>query len=207
MQPERWRQAWRDGRTGFHREAVHPDLLAQAEWFVAGGRRVLVPLCGMTVDLQHLAGHGLEVVGVELSGLAIGRLFEREGWPPAVDVHGPFRRHRAGRVTVLEGDIFDLDPTLVGTFDRVWDRAALVALPPEMRARYVPQIRRLAAPGARLLQNAFTYAPGLREGPPFSVPADEVGRLYSGAAIERARHEPLEVAGGEFMVSTYRITL
>ena len=207
MQPERWRQAWREGRTGFHREAVHPDLIRQSDWFVAGGHRVLVPLCGMTVDLRHLAEQGLEVVGVELSALAIERLFEREEWPHEVTPQGPFRCHRAGRVTVLEGDIFDLDLERVGTFDRIWDRAALVALPPEMRARYVPQLRALASPGARLLQNAFAYAPGLREGPPFSVSADEVGRLYSGAAIARVRHEPIEVVGGEFMVSTYRVTL
>jgi thiopurine S-methyltransferase len=118
-------------------------------------------------------------------------------------------RYRAGQVTVLQGDVYALTPELAGTFDRIWDRAALVALPPEMRQAYVPVLRSLAHPGARVLQNAFTYDPGQYQGPPFSVSGSEVATLYSGAEIERVRHESMpgkpNVDG--WVTSTYRITL
>jgi thiopurine S-methyltransferase len=213
VEPKRWLRAWEEGRTGFHQGTVHADLVAHADWFVAGARRILVPLCGMSMDLPYLAAGGAEVVGIELSKLAIERLFEREGWPLVPEQRGPFVSYAAGRIALLQGDIFDLDAA-DGLYDRVWDRAALVALPPEMRARYVPQLRSVAAPGARVLQNAFTYDASKMDGPPFSVPGDEVRSLYSGADVVRVRHEDTIVQTAlrergldAWWTSTYRITL
>ena len=185
MEPEFWLSRWQEGRHGFHQERVHPDLERfEAEFLGDGPHRVLVPLCGKTLDLAWLAARGHEVVGVELSPVAVAAVFEREGLTPEVDHLGPFERSRAGAITVLRGDVFEATPELVGTFDRVWDRAAIVALDEPRRPRYVATVRALMAPGARLLQNAFAYDQTKMDGPPWSVPEAEIQGHYGDWSIQ-----------------------
>ena len=65
MDADFWQQRWREGRTGFHQDRPTP-LLAQY-WDaigVAAGARVLVPLCGKSLDLAWLAARGHRVLGV-----------------------------------------------------------------------------------------------------------------------------------------------
>ena len=47
MEPEFWLAKWQSGKIGFHKDGVHPDLVAHSDWLLPGGvHRVLVPLCG-----------------------------------------------------------------------------------------------------------------------------------------------------------------
>lgn len=181
MEPEFWHQAWAEQRIGFHASAVNPDLVKH--WPTLGlapGARVLVPLCGKTLDLAWLAEQGHRVTGVELSGLACGAWAEQHGLTPEVVVDGRFTAWTAGPITLLQGDVFDLGPER-GPFDAVYDRAATVALPPELRARYAAHLATLVAPGAPMLLLTFDYPQEDREGPPFSVPEANVRALYGDA--------------------------
>src|SRR5690606_35997899 len=65
----------------------------------------------------------------------------------------------------------------LGPVDLVYDRAALVALPDTIRARYAPHVAALAGPAAQLLIS-FEYDPAEMAGPPFPVRPDEIQRLY-----------------------------
>ena len=181
MQPEFWLSRWRDGQTGFHGQEVHEDLLAHEEAFLGGGpHRVLVPLCGKTVDLDWLAARGYEVVGVELSPVAVAEVVARLGGGFEQDELGPYRRWRRGNVTLLCGDVLAATAELLGPVDRIWDRAALVALPPTMRPRYAATLRGILRSGGLLLQNSFSYDQSAMDGPPFSVPPSEVAQHYEG---------------------------
>ncbi len=46
---------------------------------LAAGSRVLVPLCGKSVDLLWLVGQGCDVTGVELSEIAVRAFFAEAG--------------------------------------------------------------------------------------------------------------------------------
>jgi len=178
MEPEFWLARWEAGQTGFHRDEVNPLLLAH--WDALGvpeGGAVFVPLCGKSRDMAWLAARGHPVVGVELSPLAVRDFFAEHGLEPAVRQGRAHERHAAGGVTLLLGDYFALAPEDVGPVAAVYDRAALVALPGAMRPRYVAQLTRLA-PAARILLVTMEYPAGEMEGPPFSVPPEEVARLY-----------------------------
>jgi thiopurine S-methyltransferase len=180
-----WHERWEEGRIGFHSETVHSDLLSFGDRFLGGGKqRVLVPLCGKTLDLRWLAEAGHDVVGIELVEQAVRSFFDESGLSPEVEDLGAARAYRANNVTILCGNIFDLEPAHVGEIGRIWDRAALVALPPEMRGRYVEKLRTLVGPGTRVLQNCFDYDQSLMSGPPFSVPDEEVRKHYQGCTIE-----------------------
>lgn len=221
MDPAYWLTAWDEGRTAFHSEVVHPSLLSHEGAFLGGGpHRVLVPLCGKTVDLGWLAARGHDVVGVELSEKAIVALHEREARVPTVTEAGPFRAFRSPGLTVLQGDVLALTPAILalvgGPIDRVWDRAALVALDPPRRVRYVAMLRALLASpgdeGAVVLLETFDYEQARKPGPPHAVPEAEVRSLWAGAGVERlAEHDAIDEVRPRgwnlehFMVATWRI--
>ena len=189
MEPDFWRQRWREGRIGFHRADELPSLVRHwPSMALADASTVFVPLCGTSRDMAWLAAQGHRVVGVELVGDALLAFFEAEGLTPeSVTIStegGSLVRHHAGPYTLFEGNLFDLDAAMLGDVAAIFDRAALVALPPDLRRRYVAHLDRIA-PMAEQLLVCLEYGEGEHEGPPFSVDADEVNALY-GAARAKA---------------------
>jgi len=193
MNPEFWHQRWERGETGWHRTEINPHL--QEHWprlgLVPGGR-VLVPLCGKSLDLLWLAGEGYRVLGVELSPIAVDGLFQDNGLTPQVTDDPPFRRYRLDELEVLCGDVFDLQPAHLGEVAAVYDRAALIALPPQLRPKYVRRLLGLIGPQTRILLITLAYDQAQMAGPPFSVAEAEVRSLY-GAAFTIERLAELDV--------------
>jgi thiopurine S-methyltransferase len=182
VEPAFWLKAWEEGKRGFHRDEVHPDLMAHATDLFERGGTVLVPLCGATHDLAWLRDQGYWAVGVELSRLAVLEIAERDGLAET-GPDGTFTRFDGDGISVLLGNFFDLTPELVGPLTGIWDRAALVALHPSQRADYVALQRRLLGNQARLLLNVMAYDQSVAEGPPWSVDGGDVGALWPEAEI------------------------
>lgn len=139
-----WLRLWRERRTEFHQHGV--NLLLSRFWpaFAATvGSRVFVPLCGKSLDMLWLAERGHEVIGVELSPLAVEAFFRENHLRPSKRRQGRFTLWRHGRIGILCGDYFALREADLGPVDSVYDRAALTALPPILRSRYVAQLRRI----------------------------------------------------------------
>jgi thiopurine S-methyltransferase len=133
-----WLQMWRDKSIDFHQSAVNP--LLSRFWSVMEhrrGSRVFVPLCGKSLDMIWLAQQGHEVIGVELSPVAVKAFFKENHLHPEKQRIGTFTRWRHGRISILCGDYFVLDKKVLGRIDTVYDRAALTALPEDMRLLYV----------------------------------------------------------------------
>jgi thiopurine S-methyltransferase len=192
MNREFWLERWQKGQIGFHQDEPEARLVALFPRPAAGGERVLVPLCGKSLDMVWLAGQGCEVVGVELSRLACEAFFEENGVECTVRREGRFEVFRGGPYAIYCGDYFDLTPAELAGVSAYYDRAALIALPPEMRSRYVVHLRALLSDRApRGLVLAIEYPEGLMQPPPFSVSPAEVESLY---AWLRPRHvEGLDV--------------
>jgi thiopurine S-methyltransferase len=187
---EDWAARWREGRTSFH-EGRPNDLLVRAAARLDGCRRVLVPLCGKAEDLAFLAARGHDVVGIELVEPAVQAFFAEHDLAPSVARHGPYTAYRVDRVapgggaiTLLVGDFFALTPELLGPADGLYDRAALIALPPELRPRYAVLLRALLPAGAPALVITVEYDQAALTGPPFAVLESELRALYEGASVE-----------------------
>jgi thiopurine S-methyltransferase len=152
--------------------------------------RVFVPLCGASVDMRWLRAQGASVVGIDLAASAFQRFYDDAGLEPRVDRTCLFERWTADEIELLAGDFFDADETVLGRFDAVYDRAALFALPPDLRQRYARKMADLCRPGTRVLQVTFEYDQREMNGPPFAVGPDELHGLYGGAfdlhCVERA---------------------
>jgi len=174
-----WHERWERGEIGFHQPDTHPDLLRF--WPSLGLpriSRVFVPLCGRSLDMVWLAGQGHPVLGVELSPIAVEGFFDRSSWTVLPKPRGPFQAYALGPYEVLQGDFFDLTRDLAGGIDAFYDRAALVALPQDMRRRYAARMAELLEPGTPGLLLAMDYDQSQMAGPPFSVPAEEVHALF-----------------------------
>ena len=186
MDPDFWRARWREGQIGFHLARPNPNLERHLER-LRGADRVLVPLCGKSVDLPYLRAMGFQPTGLELVEDALRAMFREAGIEPERTSSGGAVRLSGGGITTYAGDFFGLTAEMIGRFPRVWDRAALVALPPALRPKYVDHLLSLVEPGGRILLVSFEYE-GAMGGPPFSVPEAEIARLFG----DRARIERLE---------------
>lgn len=183
MDPSFWLERWQQGRIGFHEGKPNALLVRHLDRLT--GHRLLVPMCGKAEDLAFLAAQGHTVLGLELVEAAVRAFFAEHALEPTVTRKGELAIYTAGQITLIAGDLFAVTRDDVeasgGPIDAIYDRAALIALPPDLRRAYLDQLRALSGPGTPGLLVTFEHASG--SGPPFSVPPDLVAALYPHAEL------------------------
>ncbi|XP_078677380.1 uncharacterized protein LOC144913996 [Branchiostoma floridae x Branchiostoma belcheri] len=181
--PEDWEVRWGKGHTGFHKSEVCGSL----QKYIAdmtGGRsevRVLVPLCGKTLDMKWLVDQGHTVVGVEFAKQPVEELFQENNMTPNVsDVPGMpnGKLYQSGKLSVYCCDFFDFTSKVAGQFDAVWDRASLIAINVADRERYAASITSLLKSDGHYLLETLEYDQTKMNGPPYTVPGQVVEQLY-----------------------------
>ena len=178
-----WNERWQQGQIGFHLGQPH-DWLVAAERRFPSRSRVYVPLCGKTVDLVWLRDRGHEVIGCEFVASAVQDFLKEQGLTAETERRespdgGVHECHRTPGLSVLQGDALTLNPQILGgPVDVIFDRAALVALDPDCRRRYVDGLHRLLRPGGHILLIAFAYDQSRVSGPPWSVDAGTIDTLF-----------------------------
>lgn len=195
MDPDFWHARWTNNQIGFHEGK--PNALLERHFSrlaLARGARVFVPLCGKSRDIAWLLDQGFAVAGAELSRIAIEQLFDELGVAPVLSEDGALTRFSAPALDIFVGDIFNLSAATLGPVDAVYDRAALVALPRPLRARYAAHLVEITAAAPQLVI-CFDYDQSLADGPPFAVSETEVRTLY-GDAYGITLLEDIDVPGG-----------
>ena len=207
MQPDFWHQRWADQQIGFHQSTPTPLLLKHwSALGIAPGATVFVPLAGKSLDMAWLAAQGHRVLGVELSQRAVDDFFAEHGLQPEVEITRYGIHHRAGGIELICGDAFALDAELLRDCAGVFDRAALIALPPALRARYAGELYAALPAGCRGLLVTLEYPQHERDGPPFSVPESEVHALYDGEwNIELRERRPIPPEHPGFVSGVSRV--
>lgn len=216
MEPDHWHARWQEGRIGFHSGEPNRWLVRYyAELNLSQDDTVFLPLCGKSVDLLWLANQGHAVLGIELSEIALQQFFDEQQLEPSRQSAPPFTQWSSDPIKLLQGDFFDLSAEQLAPCRAVFDRAALVALPPEMRQRYVASLAQLLTPGTTILLVTTDYPQQEKTPPPFAVSDEEVRRLYREAfEVEQLHSEdlstgqdPLSRRGVTSLVENiYRIT-
>lgn len=189
MESKFWQQRWQEGRIGFHKSDVNPELIKYfSNIALPAGSRVLVPLCGKSIDMVWLACAGYDVVGIELVESAVKAFFAEQNITPTITEltstadRSTLKRYQgqlAGQIiTLWAADIFALSITDISDIDAVYDRAALIALPANMRADYSRHIVKLSNNAPQLLIT-LNYDQSKKDGPPFSITQQQLHQYYS----------------------------
>ena len=188
MEHSFWHDKWERMEIGFHLDEVNKMLLKYwpaAE--IAKGQLVLVPLCGKSLDIIWLMNQGYYVVGIELSEVALDQLSEdireQTGTELTKTRDGDRILYQGDGVLLIAGDFFavsaaDLQALTGHSVAAVYDRAAIVALPAEMRQQYTRHLRQLSGDCVQLLIT-LDYDQQKRSGPPFAVTDQEVMDHYA----------------------------
>lgn len=180
-----WIDRWSKREIGFHQRSINAYL--QRHWpslGLAPATRVLVPLCGKSLDMHWLHEQGHPVIGVEVAREAVADFFNEWGVKAQISHEGPFERWRAERIELLCGDFFALSSADVATVGAVFDRAALIALPGDLRQRYAVRMREILPARSSIFLITADYQQQEMSGPPFAVSDAEVRSLFSGLRIE-----------------------
>lgn len=195
MEANFWHERWQKKEIAFH--APKPNALL-TRYFSAlsapAGGRVFVPLCGKTLDMGWLLSQGYSVVGAELSEIAIHELFAELKKEPTITAIGALKHYHSTGIDIFVGDIFTLTREALGKVDAVYDRAALVALPKDMRDRYTAHLMALTERAPQLLI-CFEYDQAQMQGPPFAITPDEVKEQY-GTTYQIEKIMRVNVPGG-----------
>lgn len=183
MKNEYWLDRWQRGDTGFHQDEINPYLCRYwPDLNLAEGGEVFVPLCGKSRDMLWLRRQGYPVLGVELSAVAVQGFFDENGCIPNHIAQERFDGWEADGIRILCGDFFDLEQSDLQKVRAVYDRASLIALPSDMRERYVSHLMKILPPAAPVLLVTLDYPQSEMQGPPFSISPDDLYALYNGRA-------------------------
>ena len=190
-----WLERWENREIGFNQNEVNDFMLKYFEKLnLEKGSKVLVPLCGKTIDISWLLSRGYAVTGIELSEIAVIELFEELDVMPTISKIGELILYSAENLNIFVGDIFKVTFNMLGDIDATYDRAAIVALTKELRVEYTTHLRVITNNAPQLLL-CFEYDQSLMNRTPYSVEEDEVKKHYAKYYdLELLARE--EIAGG-----------
>lgn len=179
MEAEFWHKLWESNNIGFHNKEVNKLFLKNfIQLDINKESRVFIPLCGKTVDIKWLLDHSYSVVGAELNENAIIELFNYLKLEPTIKTIGSLTLYSSTKIDIYVGDIFELDKSILGNVDIIYDRGAIVALPSAMRERYTSFLASITENTPQLVI-CYEYNQNLMDGPPFSVKESQLKDYYS----------------------------
>jgi thiopurine S-methyltransferase len=189
MEKDFWLKIWNDGKINFHKDTYNEYLELHFPKLNMGEGNVLVPLCGKTKDIFWLANHGMTVWGNELSPVACDAIVkENKKKYIKYKYNEHLNLYDLNTLKIYQGDFFKMNPDMMHDLpkmDLIYDRAALVALPYEMRRKYASHLIKFLKPEGKIFLISLNYPSGAMDGPPFSVSEKEIHDLYQGFKIEK----------------------
>ncbi|BBM85405.1 thiopurine S-methyltransferase [Candidatus Uabimicrobium amorphum] len=168
-----WHEMWRDNRIGFHQSEVSAFL---EKYWENNHRNVFVPLCGKTKDMVWLREQQHRVIGVEFNETAIRDFFGENEIEHTVERKENLHLFHNEHYQLYCNNFFDLP--ILSEVEIVFDRAALVALPIDIRKKYVEYLKKITPNCMRILLITYEYDQQQMSGPPFSITHDMVKDLY-----------------------------
>ena len=122
---QHWLDRWKQNRIGFHESTVNPYLSKYLPGFeLPTGACIFLPLCGKALDIAWIAEQGYEVIGIELSQIAIEAFFDENRLDYERFDTDRFGVYKSGNISLLQGDFFDLSNDDLGACSLVYDQAA-----------------------------------------------------------------------------------
>ncbi|MDH0719415.1 thiopurine S-methyltransferase [Acinetobacter junii] len=179
MKHEFWHDKWQKNEIGFHLNQPHSLLVKYIDSLnLEKNNRIFLPLCGKSLDIHWLLAQGYHLIGIDLSPIAIEELMAELAIPFTERKLEKLTHYHHPQIDLFVGDFFELTSSNIGKIDAIYDRAALVALPEEMRTDYAQHLMQISNQATQLLIS-FEYDQSVMAGPPFSIPPQQLKDYYS----------------------------
>ena len=179
MELSYWLSRWRKNKIGFHMAEGYSSLenhLANISF--PKKQTALVPLCGKSLDLITLTHHFNNVIGVEISEKAINEFLQEQNLTATESSFADFKIFQTESIILWCGDFMKLPLHKLPAIDLIYDKAALVALPPEKRPGYAEKLVGLCSDSTFIMLHHFIYNQDEMPGPPFSVSEEELNNYF-----------------------------
>lgn len=174
-----WHSHWTRKKPGFHEGQVNAYLEKFLPLFnLKSGDSIFMPLCGKAVDILWLSQQGFQVIGVELSEIAIKSFFEESELAFETVQYPDFVVYKAANITLYQGDFMDIQSAQLNQCQLVYDRASIVAIESFNRESYKRKMLEIIPAATPILMVTLDYDQEVMHGPPFSVPVSEISDLY-----------------------------
>jgi len=198
---------WDSGAVGFHQADINGFLKNHwSKLTLKGDEKVLVPLCGKSLDMVWLAQQGHKILGIELSQKALDEFLQENQLEAKVTKTDKYCGYELPDMTLLCGDFFHLQSEQCENVGVVYDRAALIALPLSMREQYVSHLKQVLKKGTQYLLVTMEYDSSLLQGPPFSVSEQEVNMLFAEFdKVKKVEQMPFKRKGVDAVEKVYVI--
>lgn len=179
MELSYWQSRWQKNNTGWHMDTVYPLLpKVWPKLSIKPGARVLVPLCGKSLDMQWFAEQGYSVIGIDVSEKGLHEFMDELRESFTEDSSHGFTIYRSSSIELWQGDFLELPTSEIPAPDVIYDKASIVALPRDKRAEYAQKVLKLCGAETQILLQTFEYNQEEMTGPPFSVDEGELHQLW-----------------------------
>ncbi|MEN8320473.1 thiopurine S-methyltransferase [Acinetobacter junii] len=179
MKHEFWHDKWKKNEIGFHLNQPHSLLVKYIDSLnLEKSNRIFLPLCGKSLDIHWLLAQGYHLIGIDLSPIAIEELISELAIPFTERKLEKLTHYHHPQIDLFVGDFFELTSSNIGKIDAIYDRAALVALPEEVRTDYAQHLMQISNQATQLLIS-FEYDQSVMAGPPFSISPQQLKDYYS----------------------------
>lgn len=206
MKASFWHSCWERNSLGFHQQSIHPFLSQYLQPLILPTQQsskahkaqtVFVPLCGKSDDMVWLAEH-FDVIGAELSDIACRDFFSEKNIVVTPNLitnpnsEGGFKQYSYQNITLWQGDFFKLSPEQLPSFDWIYDRAAIIALPQPMQQNYANHLASFINEHTQLFLISLEFPQEELEGPPFAIFEHDIARLFSGFNVQCVAEQNLD---------------
>ena len=179
MDTDFWIESWSQNKIGFHQKDFNKHLIKFWQHLnISADSKTFVPLCGKSLVLLWLKQQGHDVVGIEVSELAVSTFFSENNLDYTQSQQDNLVRWESEQLFIWQGDFFNLNQHQLNNVAGVFDRASLVALPVILREKYAQHLKSILPNNTQILLLTFEYDQVKKVGPPFSVSEAEVRALY-----------------------------
>jgi thiopurine S-methyltransferase len=178
-QSDYWLGKWKIDDIAFHQEEINSGLIKYFPMMnLKSGDNLLVPLCGKTHDMHWLAEQQLNIIGIELSQIACNDFFAEMNITPLVSQYNKnFILYEYKNIKIFCGDIFNLSSLDLPKIEAIYDCKSLIALPVELRKKYIQQLLSYAEQNTKILLITIDTEDYVI-GPPFPISLSEVSLLF-----------------------------
>ena len=196
-----WNKSWDDDFTPWHGEAADSWFWEFSDRIFSqlgeSSIRVLVPLCGHSYSPKRFYEAGHSVTGVDIVPKAINELSARDFSDVEFEerelegIAGATLSARiADRLSLVVGDFFSFDDP--DGFDLIYDRAAFLALPEDLRGKYGAKLLELVK-GSGLIVVKTDFWEGESLVAPYPLNVDGLDRYLIGTPRVTLREQESEI--------------